>query len=285
MPDVEVVGSRIYYEEAGAGTPIVFLHGNPASSHLWRHVIPAIGEGYRCLAPDLIGMGRSGKPDIAYAFADHARHLDAWFEALGLGPVVLVGIDWGGALAFDRAARKPDGVRGIAFMETIVRPMTWADFPGPSRQRLETLRAPGSGERVVLDENFFMDVALKATVLGGLGADDLAAYRSPYPTRESRRPLLAWPRAFPIEGEPADVSARVARYAAWLAASADMPKLLLTFHSSPTLLIGAELAAWCQANIAGLETEDCGAAAHLAPEDQPAGIARAIRAWLQRHAL
>jgi haloalkane dehalogenase len=151
MPTIDLLDSTIFYEETGAGTPFVFLHGNPSSSYLWRHVLPRIGGSVRCLAPDLIGMGHSGKPQVAYTFADHARYLDAWFEALALDAVVLVGIDWGGALAFDWATRHPERVRGVVFMETIVRPLSWADFPSPARTRIEALRAPGSGETKVLD--------------------------------------------------------------------------------------------------------------------------------------
>ena len=277
--------STIFYEDWGAGTPFVFLHGNPASSYLWRHVLPRIGDDVRRLAPDLIGMGRSGKPDIAYRFADHARYLDAWFDALALDGVVLVGIYWVGALAFDWAARHPGRAQGVAFMETIVRPLTWDDFPGPARARVEALRTPGVGEAKVLDENFFIEVALRATTLTGLGGADETVYGAPYPTRDSRRPLLAWPRAFPIAGEPADVVARVAAYDSWLAWSVNVPKLLLTFDSSPTLMIGPELAAWCATNIASQEIAPCGAAGHLALEDQPAAIAAAIAGWADRHRL
>ncbi|HAO2892116.1 TPA: alpha/beta fold hydrolase, partial [Escherichia coli] len=128
MPSISILDSTLYYEETGVGTPIVFLHGNPTTSHLWRNITPAL-SGYRRLAPDLIGMGRSGRPSLGYSFADQARYLDAWFDALGLSDVILVGHDWGGTLALDWAARHPERVRGVAFMETILRPMRWADFP------------------------------------------------------------------------------------------------------------------------------------------------------------
>ncbi|MBE1204523.1 haloalkane dehalogenase [Aminobacter carboxidus] len=286
MPEISVLNSSISYVAVGHGVPFVFLHGNPTSSYLWRNVLPGIGDGARCLAPDLIGMGNSGKPDIAYTFDEHARYLDAWFEAMGLGEVVLVGHDWGGALAFDWAARHPGRVRGIAVMETIVRPMTWADFPGGARPRYEALRGAGTGETKVLDENFFIEFALRATVLNGLSDRDLDVYRKPYPTRESRRPLLAWPRAMPIEGEPADVIARITAYDRWLAVSGDVPKLLLTFEgSAETLMIGPEMVAWCAKNIASLEIESCGPARHAAPEDQPEAIAAAIARWADRHRL
>jgi len=286
MPAISVLDSKISYVDVGQGVPFVFLHGNPTSSYLWRNVLPGIGDGVRCLAPDLIGMGGSGKPDIAYSFADHARYLDAWFEAMGLEEVVLVGHDWGGALAFDWAARHPGRVRGIAVMETIVRPMTWADFPDSARPRYELLRGAGTGETKVLDENFFIEFALRATVLNGLSDEDLDVYRKPYPTRESRRPLLAWPRAMPIDGEPAEVISRIEAYDRWLAKSGDVPKLLLTFEGSPeTLMIGAAMTQWCADNIASLEIENCGPARHAAPEDQPEAIAAAISAWADRHGL
>src|SRR3954449_12116082 len=154
MPDIDVLDSTIHYE--GDTGPFVYLHGNPTSSHAWRRVLPRTGG----LAPDLIGMGRSGKPDIAYSFADHARYLDAWLDAMELDDVVLIGHDWGGALAFDWAARHPGRTRGIVFMEPIVRPTAWADLPEPARPVFEALRTPGAGERMVLEENVFIERAL-----------------------------------------------------------------------------------------------------------------------------
>jgi haloalkane dehalogenase len=286
MSQINVLDSTMFYEEVGTGAPFVFLHGNPTSSHLWRNVLPRIGEPGHCLAPDLIGMGRSGKPDVPYRFADHARYLDAWFDQVDLDNVVLVGHDWGGALAFDWAARHPGRTRGVAFLETIIRPFTWDDFPGPARPRVEALRTPGVGETKVLDENFFIEFAIRATVLGELSDEEHDVYRKPYSTRDSRRPLLEWPRALPIEGEPADVVARVEAYDRWLASSDDVPKLLLTFDgTAETLLVGPELIAWCEANIANLEVRNCGTAAHLAPEDQPEAIAAAVAEWADRHEL
>ena len=288
MPDTAVLDTTVHHEEGGdpAGTPVVFLHGNPTSSHAWRNVTPHVGPGVRTLAPDLVGMGRSGRPTGApYRFTDQARALDAWFATLALDEVVLVGHDWGGALALDHAARHPGRVRGVAVMETILRPFTWADFPGPARPRYEALRGPG-GEAKVLDENFFIEVALPATVLSGLSDDDLAAYRRPYPTRESRRALLVWPREMPIAGEPADVVARVEGYDEWMATSPAVPKLLLTFDGpSETLMTGPEQVEWARRNVAGLEVRGCGPAAHVVQEDQPAAIAAAIAGWLDRHAL
>jgi haloalkane dehalogenase len=284
MPAVKVLGSTMHYEETGSGTPFVFLHGNPSSSYLWRKVLPAIGGTAHLLAPDLIGMGRSGKPDVPYRFADHARYLDAWFDRLGLDDVVLVGHDWGGALAFDWAARHPGRTRGLAFFETIVRPMSRSELGEGPRSRAEAVRSP-KGESLVLDQNFLVETAFTGGVLTPLSREEMEPYLAPYPTRESRRPLLEWARSLPLDGEPADVAERVERYDTWLASSDDVPKLLLTFDSSPTLLIGKEMADWCAATIASLEIEHCGPAGHHAPEDQPEAIAAAITAWAKRHGL
>ncbi|MBY2933308.1 haloalkane dehalogenase [Rhizobium leguminosarum] len=285
MPTIDILNSFISYEELGEGDPIVFLHGNPTSSHLWRNIMPGIGPG-RYLAPDLIGMGRSGKPDIGYRYGDHIAYLDAWFDALDLDDVVLVGHDWGGALAFDWASRHVERVRGIAFMETILRPMGWYDLPGGGKARYELLRGAGTGETKVLDENFFIEQALRATTLKGLSDADWDVYRAPYPDHNSRRPLLEWPRAMPINGEPADVVARIEAYDRWLCASPQTPKLLLTFDGpSETLLIGSEMISWCRDNIAGLEIRGCGPARHIAPEDQPEAIAAEIKSWIDRKGL
>ncbi|MFD6891897.1 haloalkane dehalogenase [Streptomyces sp. NPDC059957] len=287
MPVIDVLDSTMYYEELGApdGVPFVFLHGNPTSSHLWRGVLPRIGGRVRILAPDLIGMGRSGKPGGEYRFADHARYLDAWLEALGLEEFVLVGQDWGGALAFDRAARRPEQVRGLAFMETILRPMSWEEYPPAARARFEAIRTPGTGEEMILEQNLFIEDSIGKTVLNTLSAADHAVYAAPYPTPGSRLPLLRWARSLPIGGEPADVVARVEEYDAWLAASPQVPKLLLHFDGSPALMVGPELVAWSEENISALESEYCGAAAHLCPEDRPEEIAAAVTAWAARHGL
>ncbi|UBU14496.1 haloalkane dehalogenase [Nonomuraea gerenzanensis] len=285
MPELDVLDSVLYHEESGEGVPFVFLHGNPASSHIWRKVLPGVGApGRRLLAPDLIGMGRSGKPDSEYRFADHARYLDAWFDALGLDEVVLVGHDWGGALAFDWAARHPGRTRGVAFMETFVRPLSSAELGEGPRARRELIRS-AEGETLALDRNYLLESAFTGGVLHPLSEEERRPYLEPYPTRESRWPLLQWARSQPIDGEPADVVERVEAYGEWLAGSGEVPKLLLTFDSSPTLLITERTAAWCAEHLPALETEHCGPAGHHAPEDAPDAIAEAVAAWAARHGL
>ncbi|MEU8106708.1 haloalkane dehalogenase [Nonomuraea muscovyensis] len=277
MPLQPVLDSTMYYRDLGTGSPMVFLHGNPTSSHLWRHILPAIGSGRR-LAPDLIGMGQSGKPVIDYTFADHARYLDAWFDALDLHDVILVGHDWGGALAFDRAARHPERVRGIAFTETIVKPMSWQEFPDGGRELFQAIKTPDVGEAMILDDNAFL-LGLPGTVATPMAEEELAVYTRPYPTRESRLPLLRWARSMPLGGEPADVVARVEAYDRWLATS-EVPKLLITFRPGPGTMMTPEMVDWCARNMAALEIErHDGVAGHHTPEDQPAAIAEAVERW------
>ncbi|WP_336215333.1 haloalkane dehalogenase [Nonomuraea sp. LPB2021202275-12-8] len=285
MPVQRVLDSTIAYRETGSGTPMVFLHGNPSSSYLWRNVIPAVGRGRR-LAPDLIGMGESGKPDIAYTFADQARYLDAWFDALELDDVVLVGHDWGGALAFDWASRHPGRVRGIAVTETIVKPMTWEEFPEGGRELFRAIKTAGVGEKMLLDDNLFLGQGLTSGITAPFSADDLEAYRKPYPTRESRLPLLQWARSMPLGGEPADVVARVDAYDTWLAASVEVPKLLLAFAPGPGTMLHQDMIDWCAAHLAGLQIRQFDeAAGHQTPEDHPKLIATAIRTWADEHGL
>ncbi|WP_055586678.1 haloalkane dehalogenase [Peterkaempfera griseoplana] len=281
---VEVNDSFMAYTEAGTGgVPVVFLHGNPTSSHLWRGVIPHVSGQARCLAPDLMGMGASGKPDIGYRFADHARCLDAWFDAMGLDEVVVVGTDWGGALGLDWAARHPGRVRGAALIETFLRPLSWAEFPPQGQQIFRAIRSP-KGEEMILEQNSFIEFNLPRGVLSGLAPEDHDVYRAPFPDPASRRPLLVWPREIPIDGEPADVHERVVAYGRWMAATPEVPKLVMTVESGVGMG-SAETAAWAERTFAAVEVESVGPAGHHAPEDQPDAIGSAISRWLHRHRL
>jgi haloalkane dehalogenase len=223
---IKVLDSEMSYVDIGEGDPIIFLHGNPESSYIWRNVIPhVIGLG-RVLAPDLIGFGRSGKsPSQSYRFTDHVRYLDAWFEALKLTRnVTLVVHDWGSALGFHRAARFPDQIQAIVHMESIAMVRNWSDF-GNMAETFNAFRSP-KGEEMVLDENFFVEKGLPRFVMRKLTADEMAVYRAPFLKREDRLPTLVFPREIPIEGEPADVSAVVNHYGGWLAQS-NLPKLFI----------------------------------------------------------
>src|SRR5207248_3078386 len=209
------------------------------SSYLWRNIIPPLQGVGRCLAPDLIGMGRSGKaPGGRYRFADHARYLDAWFEVLALRDVTLVVHDWGSALGFDWARRHPERVRALVYMEAIVRPMTWPEWPETARAIFQAMRSP-AGEEIVLQKNVFVERILPASVLRGLSNEEMDKYREPFrQAGESRRPTLTWPREIPIDGEPADVAAIVSAYAEWLSTS-PLPKLFINAEPG-SILVGAQ---------------------------------------------
>ena len=275
-----VLDSEIAYVDTGRadGRPIVFLHGNPTSSYLWRNVIPHLAELGRCLAPDLIGMGESGKaPAGDYDFATHARYLDAWLAGLELREAVLVVHDWGSALGFDWAHRHPDRVAGIAYMEALVSPVTWEDWPERSRKFFQSLRSP-AGEELVLERNLFIERLLPGAVQRTLSEAEMAVYRKPYlEPGEARRPTLTWPRQIPISGEPAEVVAIVEAYSQWLAKS-DMPKLFVNADPG-AILIGAQrelCRGWPN------QTEVTVPGLHFIQEDSPHLIGQAVAEFVTR---
>ena len=275
---VRVLDSEMAYVDVGAGDPVVFLHGNPTSSYLWRNVIPHVESVGRCLAPDLVGMGDSGRaPAGSYRFVDHARYLDAWFEALGLTRVTLVVHDWGSALGFHWARRHPGRVRGIAYMEALVRPVTWEEWPEVARQVFQAMRSP-AGEEMVLTKNVFVERILPRSVLRGLGEVEMAVYRRPYlEPGESRRPTLTWPRQIPIEGEPADVVAIADAYSRWLATS-DVPKLFV--NADPGVILTGPQREFCRRWPNQREITVRGS--HFVQEDSPHEIGRALAEFVAR---
>jgi haloalkane dehalogenase len=264
------------YVDVGQGAPIVFLHGNPTSSYLWRNIIPYASDLGRCLAPDLIGMGRSGKsPAHTYRFADHARYLDSWFEALGLNSeIVLVLHDWGSALGFYRAFRFPDQVKAICYMEAITLPRSWDDF-GESRDSFRALRS-SEGEELVLDQNYFIENVLPQGILRTLTDEEMTVYREPFLERRARLPTLIWPREMPIDGEPADVTAIVAGYGQWLAKSA-MPKLLVL--AEPGRIIAGRAREFCRSWPNQREVTVAGK--HFVQEDSPHEIGAALHEFIR----
>jgi haloalkane dehalogenase len=275
---VPVLDTEMAYVSAGDGDPVVFLHGNPTSSYLWRNVMPWIERDHRCLAPDLVGMGDSGKaPAGSYRFADHARYLDAWLEAIvPHGPVAFVVHDWGSALGFHWAHRHPDRVRALVYMEALVRPVSWDEWPEVARRVFQAMRGPG-GEEMVLEKNVFVERILPASVMRGLTEAEMAVYRRPYlEPGESRRPTLTWPREIPIAGEPADVVAIADGYARWLA-TCDVPKLFVNAEPG-TILTGAQRE-FCRAWPHQQEVTVKGT--HFIQEDSPAEIGQAVAAFLR----
>ena len=278
--DVQVHGARMAYIDEGSGDPIVFLHGNPTSSYLWRNVIPHVRDVGRCIAPDLIGMGRSDKPDIGYRFVDHALYIDGFLEALGLDRITFVVHDWGSALGFDWAMRHESRVRGLAFMEAILGPVpSWEEFPPQGREIFQKLRTPGVGEPMVLDHNMFVEQLLPGSVVRSLSPAEMQHYRAPFVERAARKPMLAWPREIPIAGEPADVVTVVSRYRYALCQS-QLPKLLFTVE--PGMLVRAPLVAWCRASLPKLDVIALGRGLHFVQEDHPHAIGEHIAAWVRR---
>lgn len=271
-----VDGVSMAYVEQGNGDPIVFLHGNPTSSYLWRKVIPPVAELGRCIAPDLAGMGDSGKID-SYRFVDHRRYLDGLLEALGIDhDVTLVLHDWGGGLGFDWANRHRNAIKAIVYMETIVMPVSWADWPDAARGIFQAMRSE-AGEEIILEKNVFVERILPASVLSPLSPEVHDEYRRPFrEPGESRRPTLTWPREIPIDGEPADVTAIVEDYGRWLETS-DVPKLFINAEPG-SILIGRQRE-YCRSWPNQREITVAGS--HFIQEDSGGQIGEAISSFLR----
>lgn len=277
---VRVLDTEMAYVDVGEGNPIVFLHGNPTSSYIWRNIIPYVRNFGRCLAPDLIGHGQSGRsPTSSYRFFDHAQYLDAWFDALQIrSNIVLVVQDWGAALGFDRTCRYPGSVEAIAYMEAMVRPRLWSDMPPERQEMFRRLRGP-EGEQMVLRDNFFIEkMLLEYGTLRKLTSEEQAVYRAPFLSPTSRLPTLVFPRDIPFDGQPADMYARVKRYSDWMAASAHLPKLFVNATQGHGTAGAAREFARTWPN----QSEVTVVAKHYLQEDAPHEIGEALAAFLMR---
>jgi len=277
LPTVEVLGSSVAYRSAGdPSAPVaLFLHGNPTSSYIWRDIIPGVAPAARCIAPDLVGFGQSGKPAIAYRFADHSRYLDAFIDVMGISRAYLVAQDWGTALAFDLAARRPELVSGLAFME-FIRPMwSWSEFhqSDVARETFRRFRTPGLGEELILDSNLFIERVFPGSIVRPLSAEEMAVYRAPFPTRESRLPVWRLPNELPIEHHPADVWDRLTEAHRALAASAYRKVL---FAGDPGALVSPAFGAGFAAELTNCEFILLGAGRHYLQEDHPGAIAAKV---------
>ena len=271
---INVLDSEMAYVDIGEGDPIIFLHGNPTSSYLWRNIIPHVEELGRCMAPDLIGMGQSGKISggSMYHFADHYRYFEAWMEAVGATEnVTFVIHDWGSALGFHWAHQHQDAVKGLVYMEGIVCPVSWGDWPESARGIFQGMRSP-KGEELVLERNTFVERILPASVMRELTDEEMDVYRKPYVQGgESRRPTLTWPREIPLDGEPEDVHKIVGDYAAWLATS-PIPKLFV--NADPGIILIGKQREFCRTwpN----QTEVTVKGLHFIQEDSPHEIGQAV---------
>lgn len=279
---VTVNGREMAYVEMGEGDPIVFQHGNPTSSYLWRNIMPHLKDQGRCIAPDLIGMGDSDKlensgPD-RYTYVEHREYFDGILDALGVTDnVTLVIHDWGSALGFDWAQRHPDKVKGIAYMEAIVKPVSWDEWPDAAREIFKGFRSP-AGEEMVLEKNVFVEAVLPGSVLRKMTDEEMAVYRRPFANAgEDRRPTLTWPRQIPLAGEPADVVGIVESYGAWMTEN-DLPKLFINADPG-AILIGAQRE-FCRTWKNQQEVTVKGN--HFCQEDSPHEIGEAIANWRRR---
>jgi haloalkane dehalogenase len=283
---VDVLDARMAYHARGEGAPILLLHGNPTSSYLWRDVLPALEGCGRLIAPDLIGMGDSAKlpnsgPDT-YRFTTHRKYLWAFIDQI-IGPtqpVTLVVHDWGSALGFDRANHHRDRIKGIAYMEGIVRPVAgWEEWSAAATPIFQGFRSD-KGEAMILDRNMFIERVLPGSVLRKLTEAEMAEYRRPFLRREDRWPTLTWPRQIPISGEPADVVQIAADYSQWMAGN-DQPKLFV--NAEPGAILIGPVRDFCRQwkN----QTEVTVPGSHFIQEDSGPAIGRAVAAWMKAHSL
>lgn len=274
---VEINGSKMHYIDEGTGDPILFLHGNPTSSYLWRNIIPYLVHHGRCVAPDLIGMGKSDKPDIDYRFFTHAKYLEGFIKKLNLKNMTLVIHDWGSGLGFHYAMRNESNIKGIAFMEAMMKPFEWANFPSSQKAGFKMMRTP-LGWFMISVMNIFLTQLLPQMVVRKLSREEKEYYQAPYKTIKSRKPVRVWPLEIPIEGQPADVHEAISDYSKKLQES-ELPKLLFT--ASPGVATDAPMVDWCKQNIKNLQVVDTGSGLHFIQEDNPHTIGEELAKWYQ----
>ena len=275
---IEVHGSQMHYIDEGKGDPILFLHGNPTSSYLWRNIIPYLVPHGRCIAPDLIGMGKSDKPDIDYRFFDHVKYLEGFIEKMGLENVTLVIHDWGSGLGFHYAMRHESNIKGIAFMEAMAKPMKWVDFPAGNKVGFKLFRTPGIGWFMLSVMNMFLTQLVPQMIVRKLSVREKDYYEAPFKTVKSRKPIRQWPLEVPIDGKPLDVHEMMSNYSRKLQES-DLPKIL--FFANPGAIINSPDVEWCKQNIKNLDVVDIGEGLHFVQEDNPHLIGEELAKWVQ----
>lgn len=276
---IDVKGSRMAYVEAGdpAGAPILLVHGNPTSAYLWRNVIPHLENKGRVIAVDLIGMGRSDKPEIDYRFTDHASYLAGFIEAMELRDVVLVLHDWGGGVGADYAARNENNVRGIAMFEMAIKPMSLADADFATRYLFGRMRDPDDGYEIIVERNYFVETLLPMMSGRKLTAEEMAVYREPYETEASRKPVRQWPLEIPLDGVPADNTRRIGANYEWMR-NADTPLLML--YADPGMIWTKKTRPQLFEDLPRMKTVSVGSGLHFLQEVQPTKIGVAIADWI-----
>jgi len=275
---IEINGSNMHYVDVGRGDTILFLHGQPTSSYLWRNIIPHLQKTARCVAPDLIGMGKSDKPEIAYTFEDHYDYLRTFIEKLELKNITLVVHDWGSGLGFHYANIHRDNIKGIAFMEALIKPMTWGDFRADYKIVFRMIRTPFIGWLMLSVANMFLKKVVPDSVKRKLSKDEFDNYLKPYPTVASRKPVRVWPQQLPISGKPRRIHDVIAAYNKWLMET-DIPKLCLYAH--PGAIITEKGVEYVKNSFPNTKMVDVGEGIHYLQEDNPHFIGKEIAKWFQ----
>ena len=273
---IQAGNSYIHYIEEGSGEPVLFLHGNPTSSYIWRNIIPYLKEVGRCIAPDLIGMGQSGKPNIDYKFIDHYWYIRAFIKKMELSNITLVLHDWGSAIGFYYAMNHPENVKAVAFMESIIKPWKWKHLKWHYRLGFRLLRTPGFGEAMIYLRNAFLNDFLPALIERKLKKSEIQKYKTPFKKLSNRKPMLKWPREIPINGKPKDTYLIVKRYSDFLKYS-NIPKLLI--YGEPGAMIRINEVRWAENHFKNLTTCSVGYGLHFLQEDQPDNIGPILKEW------
>jgi len=276
---LDVNGSKMHYVDVGKGDPILFLHGQPTSSYLWRNIIPHLQKEARCIAPDLIGMGKSDKPDITYTFEDHYDYLEKFIDSLKLNNITLVVHDWGSGLGFHYANKHPKNIKGIAFMEALIKPLTWESFPTEYKIVFRMIRAPFIGWLMLSVANMFLKKVVPDSMIRKLSKEEYDQYLKPYPTIASRKPVRMWPLQLPISGKPKRIYDVIVAYNKWLTET-DIPKLCLYAH--PGAIITEKEVEYIKRSFPNTKMVDIGKGKHYLQEDSPHIIGKEIVKWYSK---
>lgn len=276
---LEVNGSKMHYIDEGKGDPILFLHGQPTSNYLWRNIIPHLSKQGRCIAPDLIGMGKSDKPDIPYKFEDHYAYLEKFIEKLKLKNITLVIHDWGSGLGFHYANMHRDNIKAIAFMEAVYKPMSWSDLPAQFQIAFRLMRTPFIGWMMISVGNIFLKKMLPDSMNRKMTKEEVDYYEKPYPNIASRKPVRVWPTQVPLDGKPKHVYDKVKAYNQWLTET-QIPKLCLYVH--PGAIMTEKAIEYVKNNFPNTKMVDIGDSIHFIQEDHPHAIGKAISDWYSK---